>query len=105
MKNLPDPLRKRGLDKRLTKICEENDVVFLALFGSFVRGDYREDSDIDIAILYDDEKSKSLFDLIELEENLTQLLGRKVDVGIFDTISPYVIEEVKKEMKIIYEKR
>ena len=94
----------KALIKKIIKQCIENDVVFIGVFGSFVRGDYKEDSDIDIAILYDKGKSKSLFDLIDLEEKLTRLLGRKVDLGIFDSISPYIINEVKKEMEVIYEK-
>jgi len=40
-----------------------------------------------------------------LEEKLKRLFGRKVDLGEFDSLSPYVIDYVKKEMKVIYEKR
>jgi predicted nucleotidyltransferase len=38
IKNLPPQLRKRGLEEKLAGICEENDIVFLAIFGSFARG-------------------------------------------------------------------
>jgi len=38
IENLPLQLKKRGLEERLVKICEENDIVFMAIFGSFVRG-------------------------------------------------------------------
>ena len=56
-------------------------IVFIGVFESFVRGDYKEDSDIDMAIQYDKRKNKTLFYLIDLEEKLTKLLGRKVDLG------------------------
>ena len=105
IKNLPTQLRKKGLEEKLVKICEENDIVFMAIFGSFVRGEQKRKSDIDIAIRYADGKRKSLFDLVELEEKLKRLFGRKVDLGEFDSISPYIIDYVKKEMKVIYEKR
>jgi len=36
---------------------------------------------------------------------LTRIFGRKVDLGVFSSLSPYVIEDVKKEMQVIYEKR
>lgn len=104
-KNIPPSLRKRGLREKLLKICEENDVVFMAIFGSFVRGEQKRGSDIDIAIQYEEGKSKSLFDLIDLEDKLRRLFGRKVDIGEFDSISPYIIDCVKKEMIVIYEKR
>jgi predicted nucleotidyltransferase len=105
IKNLPAPIKKKGIEEKLVKICKENNVVFMAIFGSFVRGEQKKKSDIDIAIKYADGKRKSLFDLVELAEELKRLFGRKVDLGEFDSISPYVIDYVKKEMKIIYEKR
>jgi len=40
-----------------------------------------------------------------VEGELTKIFGRKVDLGIFSSISPYIIDDVKKEMKVIYEKR
>ena len=91
--------------EKLTKICQTNDLVFLAIFGSFVKGKQIKNSDIDIAIEFDKDKPKSLFDLVHLEYELEKIFKRKVDVGIFSSISPYIINEVKKEMKVIYEKR
>ena len=105
IKKLPTQLRKKDIEEKLVKICEENDIVFMTIFGSFVRGEQKKKSDIDIAIKYADGKRKSLFDLVELQEKLKKLFGRKVDIGEFDSISPYIIDYVKKEMRIIYEKR
>ena len=105
IKNLPPQLRKRGLEEKLVKICEENDIVFLAIFGSFVRGEQKSKSDVDMAIEFDKNKPKSLLDLIHVENELSKILKRKVDLGIFSSINPYIIEEVKKEMRVIYEKR
>jgi len=105
VKNIPAQIRKKGLGERLAEICEKNGIVFMAIFGSFVRGEQKRGSDIDIAIRYADGERKSLFDLVELQERLKRLFGRKVDVGELDSISPYVIDYVKKEMRIIYEKR
>jgi len=90
--------------EKIYKICEDNDVIFMAIFGSFVRGEQTKKSDIDIAIKYKEDSKKSLLDLIYLEFKFKKIFKRKVDLGIFDTISPYIIENVKKEMQIIYEK-
>ena len=105
VKNLPLPLRKESTEEKLAKICEENDVTFVAIFGSFVRGEQRKKSDIDIAIEFDKSKGKTLLDLVHLEYELTKIFKRKVDLGIFSSISPYIIEDVKKEMQVIYERR
>jgi len=56
IKNLPPQLRKTGLEEKLVKSCEENDIVFLAIFGSFVRGEQKGKSDVDIAIEFDENK-------------------------------------------------
>ena len=105
IENLPPQLKKRGLEERLVKICEENDIVFMAIFGSFVRGKQTRKSDIDIAIEFDKEKPKSLLDLVRVENELSKIFKRKVDLGIFSSLNPYIIEDVKKEMRILYEKR
>ncbi len=105
IKNLPPQLRKKGLDEKLVKTCEENDIVFLAIFGSFVRGEQKSKSDVDMAIEFDKNKPKSLLDLIHVENELSEILKRKVDLGVFSSINPYIIEKVKKEMWVIDEKR
>jgi predicted nucleotidyltransferase len=103
--NIPTTLRKKGLETKLLKVCQENDVVFMGIFGSFVRGEQKRGSDVDIAFRYRKGARKSLFDLVELQLTLTRIFGRKVDLGEFDCINPYIIEDVKKQMKVIYEER
>jgi len=105
IEKLPRKLRKKGLEERLAKVCKENDIVFMAIFGSFVRGEETEESDIDIAIEFDKSKPKSLLDLVHVEHELSKIFERKVDLGIFHSLNPYIIEDVKKEMMVIYEKR
>ena len=52
-KNIPAPLRKRGIEQKLAEICQSNDVTFMAIFGSYVRGEQKRGSDLDIAIEYE----------------------------------------------------
>lgn len=105
IQNLSRQLRKKGLQEKLVKICEENDIVFMAIFGSFVRGEQTNKSDIDIAIEFNESQSKTLLDLVHVENELSKMFERKVDLGIFSTLNPYIIDDVKKEMRVIYEKR
>jgi predicted nucleotidyltransferase len=104
LKNLHTLATKINLDERLTKICVENDIVFMALFGSFVRGDQNKKSDIDILIKFDPAKEKSLLDLIHVENELKKLFRRKVDLLTIGSISPYLRDEVLNSMRVLYEK-
>ncbi len=63
-----------------------------AIFGSYVRGDNREDSDIDI--LVDLPRGKSLFDFIDLQLKLEEALNKKVDLGEYSTIKPRLRESI-----------
>jgi predicted nucleotidyltransferase len=105
IQNLPKELRRRGLEEKLAEICKKNDIVFMAIFGSFVRGEQNRKSDIDIAIEFERNSEKSLLDLVRIENELRRVFKRKVDLGIFSSLNPYILEDVKKEMRIIYEKR
>lgn len=105
VQNLPKDLRRKGLEKRLVEVCEKNNIVFMAIFGSFARGEQNKRSDIDMAIEFDRNSHKTLLDLIKIEEALSKIFGRKVDLGVFSSLNPYIVEDVKKEMKVIYDKR
>ncbi|MHA1710872.1 MAG: nucleotidyltransferase family protein [Candidatus Freyarchaeota archaeon] len=61
------------------------------------------ESDVDVAIEFSKDSGKTLLDLVRIEDELTRVFGRKVDLGIFSSISPYMVEDVKREMVVIYE--
>jgi len=105
IERLPEELRRKDLRERLLRICQENDIVFMAVFGSFARGEQRKRSDIDVAIEFRENSGKSLLDLVRIEERLRKIFKRKVDLGIFSTLNPCIIEDVKREMLVVYEKR
>jgi predicted nucleotidyltransferase len=68
----------------------------LALFGSYARGDFTKESDIDLAIL--DIDKKDYFIRAEAKYYLENLLHKKVDLGYFDSIRPFIRRQVKNEM-------
>ena len=66
---------------------EQYHVTKLALFGSFVRGEQNENSDVDILVEF--EKEFETFDnYMDLKFYMEELFGRKVDLVIFDSIKP-----------------
>ncbi len=105
VEKLPKSLRTIGLEQKLADVCRRNDVVFLAVFGSYVRGQEKKGSDVDIAIEFDKSKHKTLLDLVGLEDELSAVFKRKVDLGVFSSLSPYVVDDVKREMRVVYDKR
>jgi len=105
IRGLPEALQKRGVKEKVAEICEKNGIVFMVIFGSFARGEQKKTSDIDIAIEFDKNKEKSLLDLVHVENELSRVFKRKVDLGVFSSLSPYILEDVRKEMYIVYEKR
>jgi hypothetical protein len=70
----------------------------IGIFGSFVRGEAKEDSDVDILVEF--EKPIGFFKFLELEEYLSNLIGRKVDLVSKKALKPhigkYILEEVVK---------
>ncbi len=105
IRGLPEALQKRGIEEKLAEICKRNGIVFMAIFGSFARGEQKKKSDIDIAIEFGKSKEKSLLDLVHVENELRRVFKKKVDLGVFSSLSPYIVEDVRKEMHIVYEKR
>lgn len=103
--NLPSPFNNDKTKENLTKICEQNDVALLAVFGSFARGEQKTKSDIDLAIEFTKNSRKTLLDLVGLQFQLKRIFKRKVDLGTLKSINPHVAASVKKDLKIIYAKR
>ena len=74
------------------------------LFGSFARGEEREDSDVDLLIRFDDNAHVGLFAHTRMVMDLERMLGREVDLVEDGTLKPYIVDEVKRDRKLIYER-
>jgi predicted nucleotidyltransferase len=67
----------------------------IGIFGSFTREDFREDSDIDILIDYDQPIG---IEFIDLAEELEKMLNRKVDLVSMNGVKPKYFEEIQKDL-------
>ncbi len=72
----------------------------IALFGSYARGETTSESDIDILAEFSDRKS--LLDLVGIELELKEALNVKVDLLTRKSISPYLIDRIEREAKVVY---
>lgn len=83
---------KRILENEEENLSKEYGVSKIGVFGSFVFGDYREDSDIDLLVEF--KKPIGLFDFIGLENYLTGKLGRKVDLVAKKGLKRYIRKNI-----------
>ncbi len=99
---------KTTIDELKTKvipILQSNDVEFAGVFGSYARGEAKEESDIDLLIRYAQQKQKSLLDLVALQRKLSERLNSKVDLLTEASVSPYIKEDVMKDLIVFYGQR
>jgi uncharacterized protein len=65
--------------EQITEFCRRWQITEFALFGSVLREDFRPDSDIDVLVTFSPEAKWSLFDLVDMRDELKSLFGREVD--------------------------
>ncbi|MFZ5800552.1 MAG: nucleotidyltransferase family protein [Candidatus Omnitrophota bacterium] len=87
------------IKQKILPILQGYGVEKVALFGSCVRGEIEEDSDIDI--LVEIKKDISLLDFVELKQKIEEALGRKADLVEYDTLKPLLKERILKEQVVL----
>ena len=84
------------LRKNYPYLKDQYKINYFGIFGSFVRNEQKENSDLDLLISF--EKTPTLFQFIRLEQYLSNLLKIKVDLVMKDSLKPiigkYILNEV-----------
>jgi predicted nucleotidyltransferase len=87
---------RRGIRAHLPEFRERYGVTYLGIFGSYVRGEQKKRSDLDILVEFN--RQGTLLDFIHLQNDLMDLLGIKVDLveksGLKPAIRPFILAEV-----------
>jgi len=84
----------------LAAVCRRHDVRILKIFGSAARSEDHPGSDIDFIVEF--EGDKSLFDLVGLQLDLEEFLGRDVDVLTEPALSPYLRDRILASASVVY---
>ena len=90
-----------GDKERLLELCRQYGVASMKVFGSVARGEENEESDIDILVRF--VRPLSLLKLVRFERELSELLGRRVDLVTEQALSPYIRSSVMATAKEINE--
>jgi predicted nucleotidyltransferase len=83
----------------ILRILKPHGVRRVAVFGSYARGEAGPGSDIDILVRF--VQPKSLIELVRIEDELEQVLHRKVDLLTEKAVSPYLIDSVHRDEVVI----
>lgn len=84
-----------SIKDKIIPVLKRHNVLKAAIFGSIVRGELKANSDIDILVDMDNEKS--LLDFIQLKLELEEKINRKVDLIEYFAIYPVLKEKIMKE--------
>ena len=87
---------------KVAAFCRRHHIRTLRLFGSALRDDFGPDSDVDVLVEFEEGHVPGFFGLAGMEEELGQLLGRKVDLNTPNSLSPRFRQSVLKEAEVRY---
>ena len=89
---------------QIAAFCRKHHIRKLALFGSVLRDDFRSDSDIDVLVEFEPGQKVTLFDLGGMQMELSEILGRFVDLKTPNWLSRYFRERVLEMAQVQYER-
>lgn len=87
--------------ERIAAFCRENGICRLALFGSVLRDDFRPESDVDVLVEFQPSMHVGLA-FIRMQDELSAILGHKVDLNTPGSLSKYFRDKVLKEAEALY---
>lgn len=96
-------LSKALPQQRIDALCRKWSVREMALFGSVLRPDFRPDSDVDVLVTFEDDAPWSLWDLLDMRDELHEVFGREVDLVEQRSLdNPYRRRSILRTRQVIY---
>jgi len=87
--------------KRIAEFCRKHHIMKLSIFGSVLRPDFRADSDIDVLVEFEPGHIPGLA-FFSMEDELSEIIGRKVDLNTPNFLSKYFRDKVLQEAEVQY---
>lgn len=82
--------------QHLPKLTQEYNISYLGIFGSYIRGGQKEDSDLDILVEFS--KEPDLLEFIGLKQELSEILGVEVDLVMKSALKPKIGKRILEEV-------
>jgi len=89
--------------EKLAQFCKSNHIRRLALFGSVIHGDFTSESDLDVLVEFERGHVPGL-DFFRMQDELSRLFDRRVDLNTPQFLSPYFRKRVLREAEVLYAK-
>ena len=96
-------LKNKISKDELAGFCKRNHIRKLSVFGSAIRGELLPESDIDLLVEFEQGLTPGLFSIVRMEMELTEMLGRKVDLRTPEDLSQYFRDEVLQNAELQYQ--
>lgn len=90
--------------EQIKPVFQKYDIQYAGVFGSYARGEEKEESDLDILVLRGN-KILSLFDFIGMKNEISDILKKKIDLVSEKAIIPYFKNHIFNDLTTIYGKR
>jgi uncharacterized protein len=103
----PDKLRSEQLPMTaIREFCNRWEVTEFSLFGSMMRDDFSNDSDVDVMVSFAEDAHRSLFDMVTMRDELKAVFGREVDLvsrrGIESSRNTYRRQAILESAEMVY---
>src|SRR5437762_11690116 len=89
-------------EERLADFCRRHGVKQLSLFGSILRNDFGPESDVDVLVEFLPGRTPGMFGLVRMQMELSQTIGRTVDLRTPHDLSRYFRDQVLSEARVQY---
>ena len=86
----------------IADFCRRNHIRKLAFFGSFLTDEFGPESDIDVLVEFEPDARVGLFSMARMEIELSDMLGRKVDLRTPEDLSRYFRDKVVRTAEVLY---
>lgn len=87
---------------KITQFCQKNHIANMSLFGSVLTDQFNSKSDVDFLVEFQSEHIPTLFDIVTMEEELSDIIGRHADLRTPNGISRYFRDDVIATAQRIY---
>jgi predicted nucleotidyltransferase len=97
------PMQIEVSKEAIAEFCRRNQIRKLAVFGSALRDDFTPESDVDVIVWFEPKATVGLIRFHHIEEELSELLHRAVDLNTVNSLSRYFRDRVLAEAEVLYD--